>query len=87
MENQVIDTVLVGFYHFSSKDKSNNYFVAQVLYNEVDLSKGNNKAFMLNVFVEKELYEQFPQSDIGTVLRVEIRPNLSTGKVSYKVVV
>lgn len=87
MENQVIDTVLVGFYHFGSKDKSNIYYVAQVLYNEVDLSNGNNKALMLNVFVEKELYEQFSKSDIGTVLRVEIRPNLSTGKVSYKVVV
>ncbi len=86
MQNQVTDMILVGFHHFNSKDKSQIYYVVQVLYNEIDLSRGNNKGTMINIFVDDELYQKIAQLDIGTLLKVELKPNLSTGKLNYKVV-
>lgn len=85
MEN-VIDMILVGNNKFSSKDKTTNYFVIQALYNEVDVSKQTNKATLINIFVTEELYNSFACADVGTVLKVQVIPNLGTGKVSYKIV-
>lgn len=85
MEN-VIEMILVGNNKFSSKDKTTNYFVIQALYNEADVSKQTNKATLINIFVTEELYNSLAGADIGTALKVQVIPNLSTGKVFYKIV-
>ena len=85
MEN-VIEMILVGNNKFGSKDKTTNYFVIQALYNEADISKQTNKATLINIFVNEELYNSLSGADIGTVLKVQVVPNLSTGKVSYKII-
>lgn len=85
MEN-IVEMSLVGNNKFTSKDKTKIYFVIQALYNEIDISKQINKATLINIFVSEELYNTLAGVDIGTVLKVQVVPNLSTGKVSYKIV-
>lgn len=87
MENSTQDMILVGYHHFNSKDKKQIYYVVQCLYNEDDRTRGNLKGTMINIFVEDEVYQKVCQLDIGTVLKVEVNPNLSTGKIYYKVVI
>lgn len=72
---------LVGYYTFTSKDKKNLYYVLQFLNND------STKASLINVFVEKNVYERVTQDyDIGSLLNVECSINFDTNKVYYKVV-
>lgn len=89
MENSTQEMILVGYHHFTSKDKKQIYFVVQCLYNEEDRTRGNLKGTMINIFVEEETYKKIIQDElqIGSVLKVEVRPNLSTGKIYYRVVI
>lgn len=87
MENQSKDMILVGYHHFNSKDKKQIYYVVQCLYNEDDRTRGNLKGTMINIFVDDEVYKKVVQNDIGTILKVDVIPNLSTGKIYYKVVI
>lgn len=86
MEKSLHEMVLVGYHHFSSKDKSEIFYVVQVLYNNTDLERSNNKATMINIFTTDEIYKKVCQMSIGQVLKVEMSPNLETGKIYYKVV-
>ena len=87
MENQVQEMILIGYHHFNSKDKKQIYYVVQCLYNEKDISRGNLKGTIINIFVDDETYKKVSALDIGTVLNIEVRPNLNTGKINYKVVI
>ena len=87
MENSTQEMVLVGYHHFNSKDKKQIYYVVQCLYNEDDRSRGNLKGTMINIFVEDEIYQKICQLDIGTTLKVNVKPNLSSGKIYYEVVI
>lgn len=84
MEN-VQEMSLVGFYHFSSKDKTKHYYVVQALSNQIEEGKAINKAFVVDVFVSEDIYNSIINKDIGEVIKVQITPNLSTGKLSYKI--
>lgn len=71
---------LVGYYTFTSKDKKNLYYVLQFLNND------STKASLINVFVEKNVYERVTQDyEIGSLLYVECSINYDTNKVYYKV--
>lgn len=84
MENSQ-DMVLVGYFHFESKDKKNIYYVVQCLVNKKE--NNNNKGSMINIFVDDDLYKRIISDyDIGSVLKVNVKPNFETGKLSYKVV-
>ncbi len=87
MENQVQEMILVGYHHFNSKDKKQIYYVVQCLYSEKDVSRGNLKGTMINIFTDDEVYKKVSDLDIGTLLKIEVRPNLNTGKIGYKVVI
>lgn len=86
MEKSIQEMVLVGYHHFSSKDKSEIFYVVQVLYNNTDIERANNKATMINIFTTDEIYKKVCQMSIGQVLKVEMSPNMETGKIYYKVV-
>ena len=86
MEKSLQEMVLVGYHHFSSKDKSEIFYVVQVLYNNTDIERANNKATMINIFTTDEIYKKVCQMSIGQVLKVEMSPNFETGKIYYKVV-
>lgn len=87
MDKSSQDMILVGYHHFNSKDKKQIYYVVQCLYNEDDRTRGNLKGTMINIFVEDDIYKKVTQLDIGTVLKIDVTPNLSTGKIYYKVVI
>ena len=86
MEKSLQEMVLVGYHHFSSKDKSEIFYVVQVLYNNTDIERANNKATMINIFTTDEIYKKVCQMSVGQVLKVEMSPNMETGKIYYKVV-
>lgn len=86
MEKSVEEMTLIGYHHFSAKDKSQIFYVVQVLYNNTDIERANNKATMINIFTTDEIYKKVCQMTIGQVLKVEMSPNFETGKIYYKVV-
>lgn len=79
------DMTLIGYYHFASKDKTKHYYVIQAMSNTNDISNGNFRANIVDIFVTGEMYNTIIQKEIGTVLSVQITPNLSTGKLSFKI--
>lgn len=86
MGKSVEEMVLVGYHHFSSKDKSQIFYVVQVLHNITDIERCNNKATMINIFTTDDIYKEICKMSVGQVLKVEVAPNLETGKIHYKVV-
>lgn len=86
MGKTVEEMTLIGYYHFSAKDKSQIFYVVQVLYNTIDVERSNNKATMINVFVSDDIYRKVCRMSVGEVLKVEVSPNFETGKIYYKVV-
>lgn len=84
---QIQKMSFVGHYHFNSKDKQDMYYVVQCLYVEDDVSQGNKKGSLINIFVKKDIYENVSVLDIGTTLEVEVLPNLDTGKIFYNIVI
>lgn len=87
MDNIFEQMPLVGYFHFSSKDKTQIYYVLQFLHNESDKTRGTERGTIINAFVDEEIYKKIFGSDIGTVYKVEIKPNLNTGKINYRPVV
>lgn len=87
MEKSIQDMVLIGYHHFSSKDKTQIYYVVQCLYNKFDAERSNNKATLINIFTTEEIYKLIINKHVGEVLKVEVSPNLETGKIFYKVVI
>ena len=87
MEKTTQEMILVGYHHFNSKDKKQIYYVVQCLYNENDLSRGNLRGTMINIFVEDEIYKKITELEIGTPLKIEVTPNVSSGKIYYRVVI
>lgn len=72
---------LVGYYSFSSKDKSKSYYVLQLL-NSMD-----TKAVLNNVFVDENTYKRVSGDyDIGSLLDVKCDINYETNKVYYSIV-
>lgn len=80
------EMIYVGNNTFSSKEKDKIYYVVQVLYNERDVGRGTNKATLINIFTDDETYKRFVGAEVGSTVKVEIKPNMSTGKINYKIV-
>lgn len=76
---------LIGHYYFPSKDKTKHYYVVQALSSTRDVSAGNFKSHIVDVFVSEDIYNAILEKEIGTLLNVQITPNLSTGKLSFKI--
>lgn len=87
MNNSVQEMILIGHYSFTSKDKSKEYFVVQCLYSNNDLSNGNLRGTMINIYCNKDEYERIKELDIGTVLNIQVSSSFETGKLYYKLVV
>ena len=85
--NEVKEMIYVGHNHFSSKEKDRIYSIIQVLYNVEDKQHFTNKATLINIFVDDEIYKKVAQSfEVGNVIKIEIVPNISTGKINYNIV-
>lgn len=86
METQVQGN-LIGYYHFRSKDKEKEYLITQIMFTKAEPERNNMKATVVGIFVDEEIYKKIITKNIGDKIDVEIRPNLETGKLSYKVLV
>lgn len=86
METQVQGN-LIGYYHFRSKDKEKEYLIAQIMFTKAEPERNNMKATVVGIFIDEETFKKVIQMNIGDKIDVEIRPNLETGKLSYKVLV
>lgn len=84
MEN-VQEMPLVGFYHFSSKDKTKHYYIVQAMSYQVEEDIAVNKATVIDVFTSEEIYNSIINKEIGELIKVQMTPNLSTGKLSFKI--
>lgn len=84
---QVQKMSFVGHYHFKSKNKQDMYYVVQCLHVDDDVSQGNKKGSLINVFVNNDIYEKVSALDVGFTLDVEVVPNLNTGKIFYNILI
>lgn len=83
--NEVKEMTLVGFYNFSSKDKTKKYFIFQALFNVTDVSTNSIKSSIVNIFVNENIYEKVTSNDIGKTLNVNVQADLVSGKVFYSI--
>lgn len=81
------EMVLIGYFHFESKEKKQIYYVVQALHSDNDVSKSIKKGTLINIFVPDEDYKKIISSyDIGSLIKVDVKPNFETGKLSYRVI-
>ncbi len=84
--DDVKDMSLVGFYNFSSKDRTKKFFVIQVLFYEEDKSLNSIKSNIINIFVDEQQYNNIVENkNIGSILKVRIKASLTSGKVYYSI--
>lgn len=83
---EVKQMTLVGFYNFSSKDKTKRYYIVQALFNEIDKSNNTIKSNIINIYVDSNIYETISQMEIGQAINVNVKADLLNGKVYYNVV-
>ena len=86
MGKSIEEMTLVGYHHFTAKDKSQIFYVVQVLYNKTDIEHANNRATIINIFTTDDIYKKVCNMSIGEVLKIEMIPNMESGKIYYKVV-
>lgn len=87
MEKNVVQSNLIGYYHFTTKDKTKTYYIIQVMICKAEPEKNNMKSTVIAIFTNEEIYKKIIGRDIGSTLDIEIVPNLETGKINYKVLV
>lgn len=85
MEEMRQDFNLIGFQTFDSKDKTRKFYVAQCYTNQLSNDGLSNRAVVVNVFVTQEEYTQIMTMPIGSPIMVDVIPNLSSGKINYKI--
>lgn len=79
------EMTLVGYYHFASKDKTKHFYVVQALSSKNDVSNSNYRSTICDIFVSEEMYNSILNREIGTLINVQVEPNLSTGKINFKI--
>ena len=83
--DEVKQMTLVGFYNFSSKDKTKRYFIVQVLFNEIDKSQNTIKSNIINIYTDENIYNSVINKEIGSTINVNIKADLLSGKVYYSI--
>ena len=83
--DEVKQMTLVGFYNFSSKDKTKRYFIVQALFNEIDKSQNTIKSNIINIYTDENIYNSVINKEIGSTINVNIKADLLSGKVYYSI--
>lgn len=84
--NETKKMSLVGFYDFSSKDKTKHFYVVQALFSEIDKSNSSVKSSIINIFTDEKSYNILSRMNIGEFIDVSIRLDVSSGKVFYSII-
>ena len=73
-------------YHFKNKEKTEDYHIVQcAYYDKIDELTAQMKAVIIPIFVDLKTYQEIANKTLGAKIDVEIKPNLITGKIHYKV--
>lgn len=83
--DEVKQMTLVGFYNFSSKDKTKRYFIIQALFADIDKSLNTVKSNIINIYTDENIYNSVIKKDIGSSLNVKVKADLLSGKVYYSI--
>lgn len=85
MEN-IVQMNLIGYHHFKNKEKTEDYHIVQcAYYKEMDEQRAQMKAVIIPIFVDLKSFQVIANKKLGDKIDVEIKPNLETGKIHYKV--
>ena len=85
MEN-IVSMNLIGYHHFKNKEKTEDYHIVQcAYYKEMDEQRAQMKAVIIPIFVDLKSFQVIANKKLGDKIDVEIKPNLETGKIHYKV--
>lgn len=77
---------LIGFYSFSTKDKSKNYYIIQLLARDNNKTSNNLRGFIVNSFVNAVQFDYIINHfSVGDVLKVQSIVDYSTNKVRYHI--
>lgn len=77
---------LIGFYSFSTKDKSKNYYIIQLLARDTNKNSNNLRGYIVNSFVNSEDFDYITNHFVvGDVLKVQSIVDFSTNKVRYHI--
>lgn len=87
MENNIVQGNLIGYYHFTTKDKSKTYYIIQAMVCKAEPERNNMRSTVLTIFTNEDIYKKIIGTDIGSKIDIEIIPNLETGKINYKVMI
>lgn len=88
MENNVVEMTLVGYHHFKNKEKTEDYHVVQcAYYDSIDEQRAQVKCVIIPIFVDLSVFQKIANKKIGEIIKVQVNPNLTTGKIYYKVLV
>ncbi len=87
MENNVVQMNLIGYHHFKNKEGTEEYHIVQCAYYKGEEARAQMKAIIVPVFVDLKTFQSIANMKIGSVINIEVIPNLETGKIRYKVMV
>lgn len=87
MKNNAVQMNLVGYYHFTNKERTEEYHIVQCAYYEGEEARAQMKAIIIPIFVDLKAFQEIANMTIGSTLDVELVPNLETGKIRYRVLV
>ena len=76
--------MLVGYHHFSSKDKTKTFYIAQCLIHST-YEPNNKKGILVNVFISQEEFAEVAAKSIGDEVLLDVRPNYEKGTMNYKI--
>ena len=77
---------LIGFYSFSTKDKSKNYYIIQLLARDTNKSSNYLRGYIVNSFVNSKDFDYITNHfTVGDVLKVQSIVDFSTNKVRYHI--
>lgn len=77
--------MLVGYYHFSSKDKTKTFYIAQCLIHST-YEPINKQGVLVNVFLTQDDFAEVCVKDIGEEVLLSVKPNFEKGTINYKLV-
>ena len=77
--------ILVGYHHFSSKDKTKTFYIAQCLIHST-YEPSNKQGVLVNVFLTQDDFAEVCAKEIGEEVLLSVKPNFEKGTINYKLV-
>ena len=79
------NAMLVGYYHFQSKDKTKVFYIAQCLIHST-YEASNKKGVLVPVFVNQDEYAEVTAKELGEEVLLSVKPNFEKGTMHYSII-